>query len=78
MDIVSEVQEGIFDYDSFKISWYVTLPLVVGLISDLLAPALGVESLRWAMSMVIIVSIVSTTLFFVAAKKMVADLKLTS
>src|SRR4030095_14947987 len=32
-------------------------PLVVGMISDWLTPALGVESLRWAMSITIIVSI---------------------
>jgi len=53
-------------------------PLVVGLISDVLAPALGVESLRWAMSIVLIVSVASTTLFFVTAKKLVVDLKLKS
>lgn len=50
-------------------------PLVVGMISDWLAPRLGVESLRWAMSSIIIVSIASSTLFFVAAKKMVMDAK---
>jgi MFS family permease len=51
-------------------------PLVVGLISDLLKPALGVESLRWAMSIVLIISVASAALFFVSAKKMVMDLKL--
>jgi MFS family permease len=51
-------------------------PLVVGLISDRLAPALGVESLRWAMSIVLVVSIAAAALFFVAAKKMVVDLRL--
>ena len=51
-------------------------PLVVGMISDLLAPALGVESLRWAMSIVILVSISSAALFFYAAKKWMVDLKL--
>jgi hypothetical protein len=51
-------------------------PLVVGIVSDWLTPSLGSESLRWAMSCILIVSAVSTTLFFVAAKKMVADLNL--
>ncbi len=51
-------------------------PLVVGMVSDLLAPSLGVESLRWAMSIILIVSVASTALFFVAAKKLVIDLKL--
>ena len=53
-------------------------PLVVGMISDLLAPTLGVESLRWAMSIILIVSVASATLFFATAKKLVVDLKLKS
>jgi MFS family permease len=52
-------------------------PLVVGMISDQLAPALGVESLRWAMSIIIVVGAVSTIFFFIAAKKLAVDLKLT-
>ena len=48
-------------------------PLVVGFISDLLKPALGIESLRWALSILLIISVVSATLFFTAAKKMVVD-----
>ena len=44
-------------------------PLVVGLISDLLKPALGIESLRWAMSIIILISVASAFLFFTAAKK---------
>ncbi len=44
-------------------------PLVVGLISDLLKPALGVESLRWAMSIVIVISAASAILFFNTASK---------
>lgn len=51
-------------------------PLVVGMISDSLAPTLGVESLRWAMSIVIVISAISAIFFFVAAKKLVDDLKL--
>jgi MFS family permease len=53
-------------------------PLIVGLISDLLKPTLGVESLRWAMSIIIAISAVSVILFFTTAKKLVADLKLRS
>ncbi|GAB3711360.1 MFS transporter [Spirosoma flavus] len=52
-------------------------PLTVGIISDWLAPTLGNESLRWAMSIVIIISVGSTTLFLIAARKLTADLKLT-
>lgn len=44
-------------------------PLVVGLISDLLAPALGTESLRWAMSIILVVSVASAAAFFSSAKK---------
>jgi hypothetical protein len=51
-------------------------PLVVGMISDLLTPTLGNESLRWAMSIVLVISVASATLFFVTAKKMVVDLNL--
>ena len=51
-------------------------PLVVGLISDLLKPALGIESLRWAMSIILLISVASASLFFTAAKKIVVDLKL--
>ena len=50
-------------------------PLVVGFISDLLKPATGVESLRWALSIIIIISFASAALFFVTAKKLVVDLK---
>jgi MFS family permease len=53
-------------------------PLVVGMISDWLAPQLGVESLRWAMSIIILVSIASSALFFKSAKKWMVDLKLKS
>ncbi len=51
-------------------------PWVVGIVSDLLKPALGVESLRWAISIIIPMSMVSAGLFLVAAKKLPADLKL--
>jgi hypothetical protein len=51
-------------------------PLTVGVVSDLLAPALGNESLRWAMSTIVVVSTVSIVLFFSAAKKLAVDLNL--
>jgi len=44
-------------------------PLVVGIISDLLQPSLGIESLRWALSIILLVNIISAALFFGAAKK---------
>jgi len=49
-------------------------PLVVGVISDLLKPALGIESLRWALSTILFISVASATLFLTAAKKMVVDI----
>ncbi len=51
-------------------------PLVVGMISDLLKPSLGVESLRWAMSIILFVSMASITLFFKSANKWVEDLQM--
>jgi len=51
-------------------------PLVVGIISDLLKPALGAESLRWALSIIIAISFTSAVLFFITAKKLMTDLKL--
>jgi len=53
-------------------------PLTVGFISDLLKPTLGVESLRWALSVIIIIGFISAILFFSTAKKLVTDLKLKS
>jgi hypothetical protein len=50
-------------------------PLVVGLLSDVLKPSLGVESLRWAMSILLVMSLASTALFFGAAGKLEGDLK---
>jgi MFS family permease len=50
-------------------------PLVVGVISDLLAPSMGAESLRWAMSCIIVVSGVSALLFFGSAKKIEEGIK---
>ncbi len=48
-------------------------PLTVGVVSDLLTPALGNESLRWAMSIILIVSIASGSLFFISARKITVD-----
>jgi predicted MFS family arabinose efflux permease len=48
-------------------------PLVVGFISDLLTPMLGVESLRWALSIIMVISLASTMLFFRTAKKLEAS-----
>jgi MFS family permease len=44
-------------------------PLVVGIISDLLQPSLGIESLRWALSIILLVNVASAAMFFAAAKK---------
>jgi predicted MFS family arabinose efflux permease len=49
-------------------------PLIVGLISDLLKPSQGIESLRWALSIILLVSIVASTFFFRAARKLGIDL----
>ncbi len=48
-------------------------PLVIGLISDSLKPSLGIESLRWALSIIFPMSIAAAALFFMAAKKMKVD-----
>jgi predicted MFS family arabinose efflux permease len=43
-------------------------PLTIGIVSDMLTSALGIESLRYAMSIMLVVSAVSTWLFFRAAR----------
>ena len=43
-------------------------PLVIGIISDLLKPSLGIESLRWALSIILLVNVASAALFFAAKK----------
>ncbi len=45
-------------------------PLVVGLISDLLKPSLGIESFRWALSILLLVGFAAAFMFLSAAKKM--------
>jgi MFS family permease len=44
-------------------------PLVVGIISDLLKQSLGIESLRWALSIILLLNVGSAALFFAASKK---------
>jgi MFS family permease len=51
-------------------------PLTVGMISDKLAPTFGIESLRWAMSIIIVVEAASVILFFISAKKLALDVHL--
>jgi len=51
-------------------------PTFIGLISDLLKPQFGIESLRWAMSIITVIALASSVLFFSTAKKLLADLKL--
>jgi MFS family permease len=48
-------------------------PLIVGMISDILAPTFGVESLRWAMLCTTVVSLMSVVLFFSAARKLTSS-----
>jgi MFS family permease len=50
-------------------------PLVVGMISDMLAPTYGSESLRYALGIVSFVNLLSAAFFFLAARKLLADLK---
>jgi MFS family permease len=51
-------------------------PLVIGIISDQLAPAFGNESLRWALSIILVVGAVSAILFFITAKKLTMNVHL--
>lgn len=48
-------------------------PLAVGIISDWLHPWLGAESLRWALSIILLVSVGSALLFFSTARKLEAE-----
>ena len=48
-------------------------PLVVGMISDMLSPTLGIESLRWAMSCTVVVSLTAVVFFLLAAKKLTSS-----
>lgn len=44
-------------------------PLTIGIVSDLLQPSFGIESLRWALFTIVPVSICSSIVFFYTAKK---------
>ncbi|MGB0496499.1 MAG: spinster family MFS transporter [Kangiellaceae bacterium] len=50
-------------------------PLVVGVVSDLLAPSLGADSLRWAVASTLFSSVLAIFLFLKASKYVDSDLK---
>ena len=50
-------------------------PLVVGMLSDLLSPSIGAESIRWALASTVFISLLAIVLFFKAAKYIEDDLK---
>ena len=50
-------------------------PLVVGMISDYLEPTYGAESLRYALSVTILISLISVGLFIKASKHIDEDLQ---
>ncbi len=50
-------------------------PLVTGMVSDLLMPSMGVESLRWALSSSLVANVLGAILFLIAAKTLRNELK---
>ena len=50
-------------------------PQAVGIISDMLAPEYGAESLRWSLLIVLASKFISIALFFLAGKYVIEDLK---
>lgn len=50
-------------------------PLITGMVSDYLKPAMGTDSLRWALSSALIANILAAFCFFMAAKNIREDLK---
>jgi len=50
-------------------------PLTIGYISDRLTPVWHSESLRWAMSIIIVIEIAAGSFFFIAARKLKLDTK---
>ncbi|MEJ0033409.1 MAG: MFS transporter [Bacteroidota bacterium] len=50
-------------------------PLAVGMVSDLLTPTYGNEALRYAMTVLVLISSVAVMLFLASAKKLPDDLK---
>jgi hypothetical protein len=49
-------------------------PLFVGVVSDLLAPTYGVDSLRYSLGITSLVGLLSVTCFFIGAAKLPIDL----
>lgn len=49
-------------------------PLITGMVSDYLKPAMGTDSLRWALSSALIANILAAFCFFMAAKNIREDL----
>ena len=49
-------------------------PLFVGIVSDMLAPALGVESLRWALASTMFISVIAIIMFFKSSQTLKSDL----
>ncbi len=52
-------------------------PLFVGIVSDLLAPSLGTESLRYALAITAFVGFLSAACYLIAARRLPEDLKRT-
>jgi len=52
-------------------------PLAVGILSDMFASTYGIDSLRYAISWVSLVGLAAVTLFFLGARHLPADLKMT-
>jgi multidrug resistance protein len=50
-------------------------PLAVGILSDLYIPALGDESLRWAMITVLLISLGGVAAYFMASRSITSDLE---
>ena len=49
-------------------------PLFVGIVSDLLAPSLGSESLRYALAITAFVGFISAACYLIAARRLPEDL----
>ena len=50
-------------------------PQAVGIISDLLRPEYGVESIRWSLALVLLSKFLSIALFLLAARYVIQDLE---
>lgn len=49
-------------------------PLTIGALSDRLIPSFGSESLRWALSIIVGIELVSASLFYIASRKIKLDI----